>query len=216
MTPIMSWPSGRLGLRGGPASHSDIRESKFRTMADRRVGVIVDRLPMLSKHATIYLNDHLAGSVTAIEMLGLITSEYRGSDAGLVAEQIRDEVIADRSVLEALMQRLDVSQSTMRKTSAWLAEKGAQIKLRWDDPAGGSFRLQEAVEAISLGIEGKRLLWLLLKALSESATELQGIDYAELIKRAENQRARVELVRLAAGRSGLLVSAEADAETRQR
>jgi hypothetical protein len=161
---------------------------------------------MLSKHAATYLNDHLAGSITALEMLDLIISSYPDCDAATAASSLRDEVIADRKVLEDLMERLGISQNALRKTSAWLAEKGAQIKLRWDDPAGGSFRLHEAFEAVSLGIEGKRLLWILLAALGDSEPALQTVDYSVLIRRAEDQRARAETARLAAARDALVTT----------
>jgi hypothetical protein len=68
--------------------------------------------------------------------------------------------------------------------------------MRLDDPADGDLRLFESLEALSLGIEGKRSLWL---ALAEAATEnpgLRRLDYQHLIVRADEQRARVERRRL--------------------
>jgi hypothetical protein len=56
------------------------------------------------------------------------------------------------------MARLGVPTSAPRRAAAWLAEKLTELKLRLDDPSGGALRLMETLEAVSVGIEGKRLL----------------------------------------------------------
>jgi hypothetical protein len=99
------------------------------------------------------------------------------------------------------MERLDISESGTRKATAWLAEKATQIKLRVDDHAGGDLRMFESLEALSLGLEGKRSLWRALGAASEVLPELSGIDYAQLVQRSEEQRSRVEGVRLEAAKA---------------
>jgi hypothetical protein len=64
--------------------------------------------------------------------------------------------------------------------------------------------LLEAMEAASLGIEGKRLLWVVLQAASERSPRLKILDYDRLIQRAEEQRQRVESVRRATGIAALV------------
>ena len=111
---------------------------------------------------------------------------------------------ADRHTLKALMDRLEVGESRMRKAAGWLGEKVTELKLRLDDPAGGALRLLESMEALSLGIEGKRSLWRALAAAAEDAPALQGVDYEGLTRRAEEQRLRVEALRLEAARRALI------------
>ena len=101
------------------------------------------------------------------------------------------------------MARLGVPTSAPRRAAAWLAEKLTELKLRLDDPAGGPLRLLETLEAVSVGIEGKRLLWLALAAAAESAPELRVTDYGRLERRAEEQRQRVEVLRPEAARTAL-------------
>jgi hypothetical protein len=72
-----------------------------------------------------------------------------------------------------------------------------------DGDAGGDLRLLEAVEAVAVGIEGKRSLWVALSATSEIVPELRGPDYGLLERRAEEQRQRIESVRLDAARAAL-------------
>lgn len=163
---------------------------------------------MTHKHLAIYLNDHLAGSATVLELLAHLASAYAESEVERFAAQLRVEVLEDRKQLEALMARLNISQSPPRKASAWLAEKLAELKLRLDDPAAGAFRLFEATEAISLGVEGKRLLWQALATLSTDPPDLGGCDYERLILRAEDQRRRIEAMRVDAAKSALAIVRE--------
>jgi hypothetical protein len=52
----------------------------------------------------------------------------------------------------------------------------------------------------SVGIEGKRLLWLALAAAAADTPGLVGTDYGRLERRAEEQRRGVETLRLEAAR----------------
>ena len=158
---------------------------------------------MAREHIATYLNDHLAGATAALELLEHLEKEHAGTEVGRLAAELRADVEADRQALESLMERLEVARSRTRKTAAWLAEKAAELKLRLDDPAGGSLRLFESLEALSLGIEGKRSLWRALAAAAEEAPDLQVADYKSLIRRAEEQRNRVEAARLEAARRAL-------------
>jgi hypothetical protein len=101
------------------------------------------------------------------------------------------------------MARLDISVSSTRKASVWLAEKMTDLKLRIDDPQGGSLRLLGSLEARSLGIKGKRSLWLALAAAAEKSPWLKLIDYTYLAERAHERRARVENVRINTARHAL-------------
>jgi hypothetical protein len=55
-----------------------------------------------------------------------------------------------------------------------------------------------------LGIEGKRGLWRALAATAEDAPWLRVADYDRLIERAEEQRSRVEKLRLETARTALV------------
>lgn len=167
---------------------------------------------MADEHLATYLNDHLAGSVAALELLEHLEEAHAGTDVGRFAAELRADVAADRKELEAVMERLHAGKSRTRRASAWLAEKATELKLRLDDPSGGALRLLEALEALALGIEGKHGLWRALAAAAEEAPALQVADYGRLAQRAEEQRRRVEEVRLKAAQGALVpgVLARAD------
>lgn len=158
---------------------------------------------MAGEHIATYLNDHLAGAVSALELLEHLETAHAGTQVGRLAAELRADVEADRQTLESLMDRLQVARSRTRRAAAWLGEKVADLKLRLDDHAGGSLRLFESLEALSLGIEGKRSLWRALAIAAEEAPELRVADYEGLIRRAEDQRSRVETARLEAARRAL-------------
>lgn len=158
---------------------------------------------MGNEHLATYLNDHLAGSVVAIELMEHLEATFADTPVATFVAELRADVEVDRRELEALMAQLQIAESRTRKASAWIAEKFTEIKLRLDDPAGGELRLFESYEALSLGIEGKRSLWLALSAAAEQTPLLQIADYDRLTKRAEEQRSRVEARRIEAAKTAL-------------
>jgi hypothetical protein len=156
---------------------------------------------MANDNLATYLNDHLAGSVMALELMEHLASAHAGTPLERLLTKLRVDIEADRQELQGLMDRLEIAESSSRKATAWLAEKAAQAKLMVDDQGGGTLRLLEGMEALSLGIEGKRSLWRALAAASENLPKLRGLDYTRLVQRAEEQRSRVEDVRLGAAKA---------------
>jgi hypothetical protein len=154
------------------------------------------------EHLAIYLNDHLAGSVAAIELLqDLIEQHGDGRTASLT--RLKFDIDADQQQLKELIQRLGVSESAPRKAVAWVTGKLAELKSMIEDRSGGALWRLEALEALVLGITGKQALWRALAVAQETAPELRGLDYDHLVERAEDQRQRAEAARLEAAREAL-------------
>jgi len=151
---------------------------------------------MANNHLAIYLNDHLAGATGALELLAHLQEAHADTPLGDALTQLHTEIEAERQELEHLIDRLDINVSSSRKIGAWLAEKLAQLKLQIDEKADGSMRVFEGLEALALGIQGKRGLWQVLASVSRAAPELGGIDYHQLVRRSEDQYRRVEALRL--------------------
>lgn len=155
---------------------------------------------MSSRHLGVYLNDHLAGSAAALELLAEL-----GSVEGLEewAARLQSDVAEDRHQLEQLMRKADVTQSATRQAVAWITEKLAELKTRVDDRGDGALQRLELIEGLALGIDGKRALWTALNAAADRVPALRGVDYARLIERAEEQRRAVEVRRLEAAADAL-------------
>src|SRR3954469_10704598 len=104
---------------------------------------------MSEAYRASYLNDHLAGSEGALELLEHLERAYSGTPLARFAADLRAEIAADRGELEALMARLKVGVSQTRKMAGWLAEKASELKLRLDDKSTGALRELEVLDALS-------------------------------------------------------------------
>jgi hypothetical protein len=140
-----------------------------------------------------YLNDHLAGSVAAIELLDDLIEQHSEYRFGKTIRDLRDEIAADQGMLRDLIRKVGANESAVRKAGAWLAEKFSRVKIGDGDD---SAELLQALEALALGITGKQLLWHSLAAIALNFTALQGTDFGELEKRAHDQFERIEDLRL--------------------
>jgi hypothetical protein len=137
-----------------------------------------------------YLNDHLAGSVAAIELLDNLI-EHHSEDRPF--RDLRDEIQADQETLRDLLRKLGAKESAIRKAGAWLAEKFSRVKI---GDSGDSAGLLQALEALALGITGKQLLWRSLAAIAPNFPALQRTDFSELEERARAQFERAEALRI--------------------
>ena len=156
---------------------------------------------MSKEHLATYLNDHLAGSLIAVEILDHLKAE--ASDLAPDIGALKSDIEADRDQLRALMNRLGITESRVRKVTSWIAEQVTEAKFEADDETRGTLRRLERLEALAVGIDGKSALWRALNAAAEVAPELRGMDYEHLTERAQQQRSRVEMFRLQAARLAL-------------
>ena len=143
-----------------------------------------------------YLNDHLAGSVSALELIAHWTHLHKDKPLGVFFSQIDTEIRADQSVLRNLMHRLGVEESSLRQAGAWAAEKVSRVRLMIAGSEQGSLGLVLSLEGLIMGIVGKKLLWRSLAAAN--LAELNGYDFRELERRAEQQIDRIETERIRA------------------
>jgi len=150
----------------------------------------------MSDPLAIYLHDHLAGARSAVMLLEFLRDERAAEPMGRFAQDLLVEVEEDRATLAQLAERIGVGSSTLKDALSAVGERVAQIKLQRANH--GPFGTFEALEALALGILGKRSLWRALGALAQQDNgRLGGLDFARLSARAEEQHRRVEERRLA-------------------
>ncbi|HWN17333.1 MAG TPA: hypothetical protein VNO19_00325 [Gemmatimonadales bacterium] len=152
---------------------------------------------------TTYLNDHLAGSVAAIELLDHLRKASSGTERGTLFTALQSEIEEDQKVLKELLRGLGEQPSRVRQAAAWLTEKVGEAKLKLDDPGSGELRLLEALETLELGILGKLALWRALGVAAERVPQIRRLDLAGLERRARDQQVRVETERLKVARAAL-------------
>jgi hypothetical protein len=145
------------------------------------------------KNLEIYLNDHLAGAVAALELLADLREQHKDEPLGDVLGTLEVDIDADKEALREVMRSLGMEESTVRQTGAWAAEKVAHARLKI---AGDQPGLVLALEGLIMGINGKRMLWRSLavaKVLNPSKW-----DFEKLERRAEDQIERAEAGRIRA------------------
>jgi hypothetical protein len=153
----------------------------------------------MSEHLATYLSDHLAGARFAVELIERLQGAHAKEPLGRFAGELLVEINKDRAVLQEIADRVSGGGGTIREATAWLAEKASQLKLRIGaKDALGTF---EALETLSLGVLGKSKLWKVLAVVTDE--RLRGVDYDELVARAEAQHADIEAWRLKFGRVAL-------------
>jgi hypothetical protein len=153
------------------------------------------------KELDSYLNDHLAGSVGALELVGHWAQLYKGKPLGTFFTDIEAQIHADQDTLRDLMRSLGIKESNVRRAGAWAAEKvgRARFMIAGDEPAGLGLML--TLEGLIMGITGKKLLWRALAAAN--LPKLEAFDFKELQRRAEQQIERTEAERIQAARRAL-------------
>lgn len=146
----------------------------------------------------IYLNDHLAGSTLGSDHAHQLEKLAAGTPLGDVMTRVAAEIDEDRDELVALMQRLGVAQSTVKKAGAWVMEKAGRPKFSGATSRDEQLGIFLALETLSLGVAGKLALWEALARIKPTHSELAATDLDRLIIRAREQRATLEEERLRA------------------
>ena len=156
------------------------------------------------KQLISYLNDHLAGSVSAIELIDHLMKRYEGKPLGKFFADLGADIEADQETLHGVIQRFKANESAARKTGGWIAEKFARLGIKAAGEKIGDLGLVQALEVLVLGITGKQLLWRALSAALGDSPLLKNVDLQKLEERAIAQIERVEAVRLEAAREAFL------------
>jgi hypothetical protein len=140
----------------------------------------------------VYLNDHLAGSAAGTELAEKLRDNNQGTELGKAMAALHRDIEQDRATLEELMDRLGIERHRVKQAAGWVLEKLSRLRL---NPAlAGSADLTRMLEteALSLGIEGKLCMWLVLREAAAADPRLAGTDYDRLIERARGQRQALE------------------------
>ena len=156
---------------------------------------------MCAEILATYLNDHLAGSVVAIELLDHLRQLAKGPEQERLFTVLQSEIEEDQKVLQGLLRGVGGKESRVRKAAAWLTEKVGEAKLKLDDSGGGELRLLEALETLELGILGKLALWRALGVAADLVPQIRQLDLGRLEGRAREQHDRVETERLKVARA---------------
>ena len=143
-----------------------------------------------------YLNDHLAGSISALELIAHWAKVHKGEPLGRFFVETEREIKADQDMLHDVMRTLGVEEGKVRQAGAWAAEKVGRARLMIAGDEQGSLGLVLTLEGLIMGVTGKKLMWRALAAAKLPG--LNSYNFEQLQRRAEQQVERIEAERIQA------------------
>jgi hypothetical protein len=149
---------------------------------------------MADRLLSTYLNDHLAASLAALELARRSAASNRGTAVGRDLEQLAISLEQDRRTLQELMERLGVGRDLAKLTVGWTAEKVGRLKLNGRLIGYSPLSRLEELELLTLGVEGKLLLWQGLARVPALQQTSPALD--QLIRRARSQLRTLRRLRL--------------------
>ncbi|WP_367870956.1 hypothetical protein [Luteolibacter sp. Populi] len=150
-----------------------------------------------------YLNDHLAGATGALVMIDDVTARQTDATEERFFRDLKSAVEEDRRLLKRLLKSADLKESSVQKMAGGLTARAGRLKLLWEGMDPGELGIFEALEMLVLGIQGKRILWLMLGDIAPLFPEWSDVDFPALERKALAQRDAVEQRRRSAGRLAL-------------
>jgi len=145
----------------------------------------------------IYLNDHLAGATSGMELARRMTGAAEpGSPVAATMRQVTAEIVEDRQALIAMMGTLGVPVRGYKVFAAWAGEKAGRVaKLNGHLLSRSPLSRLEETEILLLGVAGKAAGWRALRRLAERDTRLESRRLDDLLARAERQAGTLEKLR---------------------
>ena len=139
-----------------------------------------------------YLNDHLGGSEAALKIVERLAEQHGEDEIGAYMRTLRTEIEEGRSAIRTALDLLGEGESVLTRSVG--AVGGMLTWLRDAAPIGSAPTLLEDLEALAIGVWGKRLLWGTLARAATRDPRLAVLDADRLADQAEGEER--ELLRL--------------------
>lgn len=147
----------------------------------------------------IYLRDQLAMGIAWRELARRAARNNDGTEFGAAVGRVATGIAEDVATFREIMRRLEISTNPVKTGLAFAAERVARLKLNGRLRSYSPLSRFEELDFLAMGIDGKKLLWTTLRDLAGLGARLPDVDFDELIRRAESQRAELEPFRARAG-----------------
>ena len=156
----------------------------------------------MTRLLAVYLSDHHAGSAAGVALARRAARSNAQLPDGRVLTDVAREIAEDRQVLERVMDALEIRPSRVKVALARATEMAGRLKLNGRIVHRSPLSAMLELEALSLGILGKRKLWQALDGVPGVAATA-GVDFAALAERARAQHEIVETSRRHAAQTAL-------------
>jgi len=140
----------------------------------------------------VYLNDHLAGATAGVNLVEQAADRHRSDELGEFFAPLAADIKADLATLEGLIEDMNVDKSASKTA---LAEVGSKLAApKFTAEGAGNKHLGDFItlETLSIGVEGKRCMWVALKTVADAYPALGALDLDALESRAQQQREQLE------------------------
>lgn len=136
-----------------------------------------------------YLHDHLGGADMAIRVVHrLVGSTDDGTEDGSLFRRLSNEFAQDRSAVRALLTQLGASSRSIKRAAGFASGTVVSVTAGGEP---GDLSLLRTVEALAIGVQGKRCLWRALQNLHVPTT-INGMNFEELEAKAVRQWEAIE------------------------
>jgi hypothetical protein len=103
-----------------------------------------------------YLREHLAGADAAIHIVQSLRDAYRGSPEGVLFGSLYEQFRDDRAVVEGILAELGYTSRSPKRLAARATGSALRVVA---GGAPGDLSLFRTLEALAIGVQGKRCLW---------------------------------------------------------
>jgi hypothetical protein len=146
------------------------------------------------KALTAYLHDHIGGAEIAVQVVDRLRRLSANADDRLFFNRLHRELERDREVVVSLLEMLGESPRSAKRLVGHAS--GSVLKFLAGG-ARGDLALFRTLEALAIGVQGKRCMWRLLQTLSPSTVVPEATDFAALESAALQQWEAIEARRRA-------------------
>src|SRR3954447_15427739 len=131
---------------------------------------------MRDRFLRIYLNDQLAAGVVWRELARRAQRSNSGTELGAALERVAGAIAEDVETFERIMSRLGVPRSRVKPVLAVAAERAGRLKLNGRPTSYSPLSRFVELDALAIGIEGKKILWENLRDLAALRDRVPDVD----------------------------------------
>lgn len=154
---------------------------------------------MDDKLLAIYVNDHLAAATGGVSLAKRSRDAHRGVDDELheLLAWFHEQIVWDRGQLVRALDLLGAPKDRLKIVAGAVGEVVGRVKSNGRIIKRSPLSSLIELEGLSIAVHGKSRGWLVLQELAHP--KLAPIDWAELLRRADEQQRRIEEARRRVG-----------------
>src|SRR3954451_22571090 len=130
------------------------------------------------------MNDQLAAGVLWRELAQRAQRNNAGTEAGEALDRVARAIAEDVDTFTRLMERLGLPRSRLKPAAAFAVERVGRLKLNGRLRSYSPLSRFVELDALVMGIEGKKILWKNLRDDAGLAERVPDVNFDHLIERA--------------------------------